>query len=99
MPEMRLSVLFQPDCSGLCVSDIGDAVYAVVMAAEGPPSTPCGADFGKRRGWWAFVHHDVVTTIVPTVRDFSDHGACARHDEIASTASTGNCSPRFGGTP
>src|SRR3954447_8614039 len=35
-----------------------------IMAAVGPPSTPCSAYFRRSRGWRAFARHDVVATAV-----------------------------------
>src|SRR4051794_38670742 len=56
-----------------------------VMAAVGPPATPCSAYTGRSRGWRTCARHDVVATAVPPTY-FNAYGACAWHDDMANAS-------------
>src|SRR5690349_10363956 len=53
------------------------------MPGEGPASTLGGVETEKRRGWWAFAHHDVMGTAVPPIPPFNAYGAKAHRPRLS----------------
>src|SRR5690242_18267720 len=65
------------------------------MVGEGPPSTPCGADFSRRCGRRAFARHDGIATTTaistPMRRRPAIHALRCRYQQRAWMAARSLC--------